>query len=83
VLAALGVAYVVPPLAMLRGSRVGLAGYAAGVASRVVAARRTGWRAVPDALAHPASIVVFGYLTLRSMWLHRFGTLWWKGREVR
>lgn len=83
VLAALGVAYVVPPLAMLRGSRVGLAGYAAGVASRVVAARRTGGRAVPDALAHPASIVVFGYLTLRSMWLHRFGTLWWKGREVR
>jgi hypothetical protein len=83
VLAALALAYVVPPLAMLRGSRVGLAGYAAGVASRAVAARRTGGRAVPDALAHPASILAFGYLTLRSIGRHRFGTLRWKGREVR
>ena len=32
----LGLTYVVPPLAALRGSRVGLVGYTAGVAGRVV-----------------------------------------------
>jgi hypothetical protein len=80
--AVLGLAYVVPPVAALRGSRVGLIGYAAGVASRIVAARRTGGRSVPDSLTHPLAIVAFGYLTLRSHWLRRRGTLRWKGRRV-
>ena len=39
--------YVVPPVAALRGSRAGALGYAAGVAGRVVAARRTGGRVLP------------------------------------
>jgi cellulose synthase/poly-beta-1,6-N-acetylglucosamine synthase-like glycosyltransferase len=82
VLAGLGLAYLVPPLAAARGSRIGWAGYAAAVAGRVVAARRTGGRVMPDALAHPLSIVAFGYLTLRSIWVHRFRTLRWKGREA-
>lgn len=53
--ASLGVlvlAYVLPPTAALRGSRVGLAGYAAGVAGRAIAARRFGERVWPDAAAH-------------------------------
>ena len=41
--------YVVPPLAALRGSLVGLAGYGAAVAGRYVVAERTGGRAWPDA----------------------------------
>ena len=49
VLAGLTLVYVVPPIAALRGSRAGLAGYLAAVASRVVAARATGGRAWPDA----------------------------------
>lgn len=79
----LGLTYVLPPLAALRGSRAGALGYAAGVASRVIAARRTGGRAVPDALAHPASVVALGYLTVTSWRGHRRGTLTWKGRPVQ
>ncbi|HEV7204384.1 MAG TPA: glycosyltransferase [Jatrophihabitans sp.] len=82
VVATMTLAYVVPPLAALRGSRIGALGYAAGVASRVVAARRTRGRAFPDALAHPVSIVAFGALTLRSLREHARGTLRWKGRPV-
>jgi cellulose synthase/poly-beta-1,6-N-acetylglucosamine synthase-like glycosyltransferase len=82
VLALLGVAYLAPPLAMLRGSRAGAVGYAAAVASRVVTARRTRGRALPDAFAHPVSIAVLGYLTVRSHVQHRRGTLRWKGRAL-
>ena len=44
VCALLAMAYLVPALAALGGSRAGLAGYLAGVAGRVVTARRTGGR---------------------------------------
>jgi hypothetical protein len=74
--------YVVPAVAALRGSRVGTLGYAAGVTSRVVAARRTGGRAWPDALAHPASIVLFDYLVLASLRDRRRSAVSWKGRPV-
>ena len=60
-------AYVVPPLAALRGSRVGLVGYAAAVLGRVLAAARTRGRPWPDALAHPASVaVLLGLLGARG-----------------
>ncbi len=78
----LGLAYLVPPLAALAGSRIGLAGYAAGVTGRVVAARRTGGRAWPDAMAQPASVAVFAGLTVRSLRRHRAGTVSWKGRQL-
>jgi hypothetical protein len=81
VLAVLGLAYVVPPLAALRGSRIGALGYATAVLGRVITARRTGGRAA-DALAHPVSIVLFGYLTARSHVLHQRGALRWKGRPI-
>jgi hypothetical protein len=82
VLAGLGVGYVVPAVAALRGSRVGLAGYLAGVASRIVSARVTGGRAWPDAAAHPVSVLMFGYLTLRSLRERHRGTPRWKGRPI-
>jgi hypothetical protein len=78
----LGLAYVVPPLAALRGSRVGLAGYAAGVAGRAVVARRTRGRVMPDSLAQPASVAAFGWLTLLSWRARRRGSLRWKGRTI-
>ena len=80
VTAALGAVYVLPPLAALRGSRAGLLGYAAGVAGRGITARATGGRVWPDALAHPVSIVGFGYLTARSF--ARRDRIRWKGRPV-
>jgi hypothetical protein len=82
VLGALGVAYVLPPVAALRGSRVGLAGYAAGVAGRVVVGRRVGSRVWPDALAHPVSVGLLGWLTARSVRAHRRGALTVRGRPL-
>jgi len=78
----LAVAYVLPAAAALAGSRAGLAGYAAGVTGRVVAARRTGGRVFPDALAHPLSVLAFAALTTRSWRAHHAGTLTWKGRTL-
>ena len=82
VVGGLGFAYVLPAAAALRGSRVGLVGYLAGVAGRVITARATGSRAWPDSLAHPVSITAFGYLTARSLVQHRRGALRWKGRAI-
>ncbi len=81
-LATLGLAYLVPPVAALAGSRVGSLGYLAAVAGRVVTARRTGGRALPDALAHPVGIGAFLALAVRSRVLHRRGALQWRGRTL-
>jgi Glycosyl transferase family 2 len=78
----LALAYVLPPLAALRGSRAGLVGYAAAVASRVLAARRSAGRAWPDALAHPVSVLVLLGLLAESWRGHRRGELTWKGRRL-
>jgi hypothetical protein len=74
--------YVVPPLAALTGSRVGAVGYAGAVAGRALVASRTGGRTWPDALLHPASVLMFGYLAARSVVGHRRGTLTWKARPL-
>ena len=56
-------------------------GYLAGVASRALAARRTGAR-VRDAVAHPVSVLAVGALTVDSLRRRRAGTLRWRGRPV-
>ena len=81
VVGVLVLAHVVPAVAALTGSRTGLVGYAASVAARALAARRTGGR-VGDTPAHPASVVVFGLLTADSFRSHRRGVLRWRGRPV-
>jgi hypothetical protein len=78
----LGWLFVLPALAAVRGSRVGLAGYAAGVVGRLVAAKACGARAWPDAAAHPLSIGVLGWLTALSWTRRRDGTLRWKDRPL-
>ena len=75
-------AYVLPPLAALRGSRAGAIGYAAGVAGRLIIARRTRSRLWPDALAHPLSVATFAALTVDSFREQRRGRLRWKGRPI-
>lgn len=77
----LALVHVVPALAALGGSRVGLVGYLAGVASRVLAARRTGTRP-GDAVAHPVSVLAVAALTVDSWRRRRAGTLRWRGRPV-
>ena len=79
-------AYVLPPAAALLarspGTRAaGTLGYVAGVAGRVLVARRTGGR-VADAWSHPLSILALDGLTALSWWRHRRGQLAWKGRTV-
>lgn len=82
IFAALSALYVVPALAAMRGSRLGLAGYVLGVIGRTVTASRTGDRIWPDVLLHPLSVTVAGYLTAHSYWLRRRGALVWKGRQL-
>jgi len=79
----LGLAYVVPPVAALRGSRAGLLGYLAAVTGRIVVGRRVGARVWPDALAHPLSMLTFSGLTTLSLLRHRRGTLHVSGRPLR
>ncbi|MFJ8578652.1 glycosyltransferase [Micromonospora sp. NPDC093277] len=69
------------PVAPLE-SLVALVAYVLGVAGRVVSARATGGRAWPDALAHPVSVVVLGWLTFRSYHLRKRRRLTWRGRPV-
>ena len=79
----MSLAYVVPPLAaLLRGSRVGFAGYAAAVAGRAMVAKRVGGQVWPDSLMHPASVLAFEYLVGRSWAARRRGTLTWKSRPL-
>jgi GT2 family glycosyltransferase len=79
---AAAVVYVLPPLAMLAGSRAGAVGYAAAVTGRAMVTRRVGGRVWPDSLAHPASVVVFCALVVDSLRRHANGTLTWKGRAL-
>ncbi|HEX4428397.1 MAG TPA: glycosyltransferase family 2 protein [Frankiaceae bacterium] len=56
--------------------------YLAGVVSRVIAARRTGGRTLPDALSHPLSVALLAGLTAHSWRARLQGVLRWKGRPV-
>ncbi len=87
VVSLLAVTYVAPPaLAALGPGRaarlLGVAGYGAAVAGRVLVARRTGQRMLPDVLAHPASVALLGWLVARSWYARRTGTLTWRGRTL-
>ena len=85
--ALLALAYLVSPVATVAARRpatrlAGAAGYAAGVASRAVVARRVGGSVWPDSAAHPASIAAFAALNVVSWWRRLRGTASWKGRPV-
>lgn len=91
VLALLLLLYAAPPVlavaALVAGAPttalVALAAYLFGVAGRVVTARATGGLWWPDALAHPLSVALWGWLTVRSYHLRRRGRLFWRGRLVQ
>ncbi|MBO3737252.1 glycosyltransferase [Actinoplanes flavus] len=61
---------------------VALAACLLGVTGRVISAVATGGRAVPDAFAHPLSIVLFGWLVARSFHRRRRNLLSWRGRVL-
>lgn len=79
--------YVVPAAAAVgarspRTRAIGALGYAAGVVSRALVARRTSEPVLPDTLAQPASIAALSALTAISWTRHLRGTNSWKGRAV-
>ncbi|MCZ3387901.1 MAG: glycosyltransferase family 2 protein [Actinomycetia bacterium] len=78
----MALAYVVPPVAALLGSRVGAIGYVGAVGGRAWVAHRVDGRVWPDSVLHPASVIGFGYLTARSWVGHRRGSLTWKSRPL-
>ncbi|WP_320067096.1 glycosyltransferase family 2 protein [Micromonospora sp. RTGN7] len=90
VLALLLLLYAAPPLIALAALAAGAPAVAAlallawllGAAGRVVSARATGGRWWPDALGHPVSVVVLGWLTARSYHLRKRRRLSWRGRPV-
>ena len=87
VAAVLGATYLIPPAAAVfakdaRTRGIGLTGYCAGVAGRIIVARRTGERRFPDALAHPVSIATFLGLNALSWSRHKRGRNSWKGRKL-
>lgn len=87
VTAVLAGTYLIPPIAAVaakdrRTRTIGAAGYLAGVAGRLVVARRTGERGLPDALTHPVSIAAFIGLNALSWSRHKRGRNTWKGRQV-
>ncbi len=82
----LALGYLVPPAAALglfgrAARRVGVVGYLAGVAGRMISARRTGGR-ITDSVAHPISIATLLRLLAGSWRAKRAGTIEWKGRNL-
>jgi glycosyltransferase involved in cell wall biosynthesis len=83
VLTFLGLLYLAPWVELVRRrTPLAAAGVCAGVAGRAAVARRVGARVWPDSLAHPVSVLLVGYLTVRSHVGHRRGTLRWRDRPV-
>ncbi|MFI5838466.1 glycosyltransferase [Catenuloplanes sp. NPDC051500] len=90
VLTVLLATYTLPPLVVFAAALTGqttaaglaLLAWLLGVLGRVRTATGTGGRAWPDALAHPVSIALLTWLTLRSHHLRRKGRLRWRGRMV-
>ncbi|MFD1320433.1 glycosyltransferase family 2 protein [Micromonospora sonneratiae] len=83
--------YAVPPVLAIGAAVAGepvialaaLVAYLLGFVGRVVSARSTGGRWWPDALVHPLSVAVLGWLVVHSYRLRRRGRLSWRGRPVR
>lgn len=81
------IAYIGPPLVAIsarsrRVRTIGALGYAAGVFSRSLVARRMGTRVWPDSALHPASIGAFIAINAISWRRHRLGANSWKGRAI-
>jgi glycosyltransferase involved in cell wall biosynthesis len=73
---------VLPLLAALRGSKLGMLGYGAGVVGRVLAGRSSHDRLVPDALFHPASSALSVALYVDSVRRRKKDKVTWKGRAI-
>lgn len=71
-----------PPLAALRGSKVGMVGYAAAIAGRVVSGRAAGDRIFPWVFFSPVTAAISGGMYVYSLRRAAQGGLTWKGRPI-
>jgi glycosyltransferase involved in cell wall biosynthesis len=54
-----------------------------GIVGRLVSAKTSSGRLLPDSLLHPISILAFSLLNLVSWWRHLMGTNTWKSRDLK
>ena len=73
---------VLPLVAAVRGSKLGMLGYGAGVVGRVISGRSSRDRIVPDALFHPASSMLSVGLYIESVRRRKRDKVTWKGRAI-
>jgi hypothetical protein len=73
---------VLPLFAALRGSKLGMLGYGAGVVGRVISGRSSHDRLIPDALFHPASSALSVALYIESVRRRKKDKVTWKGRAI-
>jgi glycosyltransferase involved in cell wall biosynthesis len=73
---------VLPVFAALRGSKLGMIGYGAGVVGRVISGRSSRDRLFPDALFHPASSALSVGLYIDSVRRRKKDRVTWKGRAI-
>ena len=76
--------YVFPLTGFLTGN-VLLAsfGLMSGITGRLIAAKTSNGKLLPDSLLHPISILAFVWLNLVSWWRHLAGTNTWKSRDLK
>jgi hypothetical protein len=54
-----------------------------GIVGRLVSAKTSSGKLLPDSLLHPISILAFSLLNLVSWWRHLMGTNTWKSRDLK
>jgi len=54
-----------------------------GIVGRLISAKTSSGRLLPDSLLHPISILAFSLLNLVSWWRHLMGTNTWKSRDLK
>ena len=76
--------YVFPLTGLITGQvPLALLGLISGITGRLVCAKTSRGRLVPDELLHPISILAFSALNLVSWWRHLMGTNTWKSRDLK
>ena len=60
-----------------------LLGLISGIVGRLISAKTSSGRLLPDSLLHPISILAFSLLNLVSWWRHLMGTNTWKSRDLK
>ena len=77
-------AYIFPLTGLFTGQiPLALLGLISGIVGRVISAKTSSGRLLPDSLLHPISILAFSLLNLVSWWRHLMGTNTWKSRDLK